>query len=463
MDIKDYIDKNRQRMLDELCDLLRIPSVSADPDFNDDVKRCAEAVASSLKKAGAGNVEVMETPGHPIVFGEYHVSDDVPTVLVYGHYDVQPPDPIDLWDNPAFEPIIKTTPKHPEGAIFARGACDDKGQMFMHVKALESMKASGDVPCNIKFIIEGEEEVGSSHLDTFLENHKDKLSADVVLVSDTGIISNDIPSITVGLRGLSYVEVEVTGPNRDLHSGLYGGAAPNPINILCEMIASLKDEDQRIAVEGFYDDVLELTKEEREDMARAPFNEAAHRESIGIGAHEGERGYSPTERMSIRPTLDINGIWGGYMKEGAKTVIASKATAKVSMRLVPYQDHEKITKLFTKHFNKIAPPSVTVKVTEMHGATPAVTPTDSPAYHAASLAMKHTFGKDPVPIRSGGSIPIVASFERILGLKTVLFGFGLDSDAIHSPNEHYGVFNFFKGIETIPHFYTHFARLHNEN
>ncbi|MEZ7877225.1 MAG: dipeptidase [Flavobacteriales bacterium] len=463
MDIKDYIDKNRQRMLDELCDLLRIPSVSADPDFNDDVKRCAEAVASSLKKAGAGNVEVMETPGHPIVFGEYHVSDEAPTVLVYGHYDVQPPDPIDLWDNPAFDPIIKTTPKHPEGAIFARGACDDKGQMFMHVKALESMKASGDVPCNIKFIIEGEEEVGSSHLDTFLETHKDKLSADVVLVSDTGIISNDIPSITVGLRGLSYVEVEVTGPNRDLHSGLYGGAAPNPINILCEMIASLKDEDQRIAVEGFYDDVLELTKEEREDMARAPFNEAEHRESIGIGAHEGERGYSPTERMSIRPTLDINGIWGGYMKEGAKTVIASKATAKVSMRLVPYQDHEKITKLFTKHFHKIAPPSVTVKVTEMHGATPAVTPTDSPAYHAASLAMKHTFGKNPVPIRSGGSIPIVASFERILGLKTVLFGFGLDSDAIHSPNEHYGVFNFFKGIETIPHFYTHFARLHNED
>ena len=463
MDIKDYIDKNRQRMLDELCDLLRIPSVSADPDFNDDVKRCAEAVASSLKKAGAGNVEVMETPGHPIVFGEYHVSDEAPTVLVYGHYDVQPPDPIDLWDNPAFDPIIKTTPKHPEGAIFARGACDDKGQMFMHVKALESMKASGDVPCNIKFIIEGEEEVGSSHLDTFLETHKDKLSADVVLVSDTGIISNDIPSITVGLRGLSYVEVEVTGPNRDLHSGLYGGAAPNPINILCEMIASLKDEDQRIAVEGFYDDVLELTKEEREDMARAPFNEAEHRDSIGIGAHEGERGYSPTERMSIRPTLDINGIWGGYMKEGAKTVIASKATAKVSMRLVPYQDHEKITKLFTKHFHKIAPPSVTVKVTEMHGATPAVTPTDSPAYHAASLAMKHTFGKNPVPIRSGGSIPIVASFERILGLKTVLFGFGLDSDAIHSPNEHYGVFNFFKGIETIPHFYTHFARLHNEH
>ena len=450
-------------MLDELCDLLRIPSVSADPDFNDDVKRCAEAVASSLKKAGAGNVEVMETPGHPIVFGEYHVSDEAPTVLVYGHYDVQPPDPIDLWDNPAFDPIIKTTPKHPEGAIFARGACDDKGQMFMHVKALESMKASGDVPCNIKFIIEGEEEVGRSHLDTFLETHKDKLSADVVLVSDTGIISNDIPSITVGLRGLSYVEVEVTGPNRDLHSGLYGGAAPNPINILCEMIASLKDEDQRIAVEGFYDDVLELTTEEREDMARAPFNEAAHRDSIGIGAHEGERGYSPTERMSIRPTLDINGIWGGYMKEGAKTVIASKATAKVSMRLVPYQDHEKITKLFTKHFHKIAPPSVTVKVTEMHGATPAVTPTDSPAYHAASLAMKHTFGKNPVPIRSGGSIPIVASFERILGLKTVLFGFGLDSDAIHSPNEHYGVFNFFKGIETIPHFYTHFARLHNED
>jgi len=322
------------------------------------------------------------------------------------------------------------------------------------------MVAEGNVPCNIKFIIEGEEEVGSSHLDDFLEANKEKLSADVVLVSDTGIIANDTPSITVGLRGLSYVEVEVTGPNRDLHSGLYGGAAPNPINILCEMIASLKDEDQRITVEGFYDDVYELSSEERSAMARAPFSETSHRSSIGIGAHEGESTYSPMERMSIRPTLDVNGIWGGYMKEGAKTVIASKAYAKISMRLVPHQDHETITKLFTEHFNRIAPPSVSVKVTEMHGAAPAITPTNSPAYNAASLAMTETFGKEPVPVRSGGSIPIVASFERILGLKTVLFGFGLDSDAIHSPNEHYGVFNYFKGIETIPLFHKHFAELH---
>jgi acetylornithine deacetylase/succinyl-diaminopimelate desuccinylase-like protein len=447
-------------MLDELFDLLRIPSVSADPEFAGDVQKCAEAVAASLQKAGAVNVEVMETPGHPIVFGEYIVSNEVPTVLVYGHYDVQPADPIELWDNPAFEPIIKTTPAHPEGAIFARGSCDDKGQMFMHVKALEAMVASGDVPCNIKFIIEGEEEVGSDSLDDFLEEHKEKLSADVVLVSDTGILANDTPSITVGLRGLAYVEVEVTGPNRDLHSGLYGGAAPNPINILCEMIASLKDEDQRITVDGFYDDVLELSSDEREAMARAPFSEGDYKDSIGISSTEGEQSYSPPERMSIRPTLDLNGIWGGYIKEGAKTVIPSIATAKVSMRLVPHQDFDKITELFMAHFQKIAPSSVSVKVTPMHGASPAVTPTDSAAYKAASRAMQDTFGKEPVPVRSGGSIPIVASFERILGLKTVLFGFGLDSDAIHSPNEHYGVFNYFKGIETIPLFYKFFAQSH---
>ncbi len=462
MDIKGFITENRQRMLDELFDILRIPSISADPAFEGDVRKCAEAVAASLKRAGASNVEVIKTPGHPIVFGEYQTSVDAPTVLVYGHYDVQPPDPIDLWDNPAFEPIIKVTDKHPEGAIFARGSCDDKGQMFMHVKALEAMVSKGDVPCNIKFIIEGEEEVGSSHLDDFIESNKKKLSADVVLVSDTGIFANDTPSITVGLRGLSYVEVEVTGPNRDLHSGLYGGSAPNPINILAEMISSLKDEDQRITVDGFYDDVLELTSDERAAMARAPFSEETHKASIDIGAHEGESDYTPYERMSIRPTLDVNGIWGGYTGDGAKTVIASIATAKISMRLVPHQDHETITKLFTKHFKKIAPSSVKVKVTEMHGAAPAITPTDSPAYHAAALAMKHTFGKEPIPVRSGGSIPIVASFERILGLKTVLFGFGLDSDAIHSPNEHYGVFNYFKGIETIPHFYTHFAQLHEK-
>jgi len=457
MDMKAYLTENRQRMLDELFDLLRIPSVSADPEFAGDVKRCAEAVADSLTKAGASAVEVMVTGGHPIVYGEYITNENAPTVLVYGHYDVQPPDPVELWDSPPFEPVIKTTPAHPEGAIFARGACDDKGQMFMHVKALEAMVATGDVPCNIKFIIEGEEEVGSDHLDDFLVTHKEKLSADVVLVSDTGIISNDVPSITVGLRGLSYVEVEVKGPNRDLHSGLYGGAAPNPINILCEMIASLKDEDQRITIDGFYDDVLELSSEEREAMARAPFSEDRYKSSIGIGATEGEPSYTPPERMSIRPTLDLNGIWGGYIKEGAKTVIPSIATAKVSMRLVPHQDFDTITELFTAHFKRISPPSVSIKVTPHHGAAPAVTPTDSKAYHAASRAMTSTFGVEPIPIRSGGSIPIVASFERILGLKTVLFGFGLDSDAIHSPNEHYGVFNYFKGIETIPLFYKYFA------
>lgn len=457
MDMKAYISENRQRMLDELFDLLRIPSVSADPEFDGDVQKCAEAVADSLTKAGASNVKVMPTPGHPIVFGEYIVSDSVPTVLVYGHYDVQPADPIELWDSPAFEPVIKTTDIHPEGAIFARGACDDKGQMFMHVKALEAMVAAGDVPCNIKFCIEGEEEVGSSHLDDFLESNKELLAADVVLVSDTGILSNDTPSICVGLRGLSYVEVEVTGPNRDLHSGLYGGAAPNPINILCDMIASLKDEDQRITVEGFYDDVVELSDAERAAMARAPFSEEDYKNSIAIGATEGEPSFTPPERMSIRPTLDVNGIWGGYIGEGAKTVIPSIASAKISMRLVPNQDYDTITNLFVKHFEKIAPPSVSVKLTPMHGAAPAVTPTDSKAYGAASRAMQDTYGKEPIPVRSGGSIPIVASFERILGLKTVLFGFGLDSDAIHSPNEHYGVYNYFKGIETIPLFYKYFA------
>jgi acetylornithine deacetylase/succinyl-diaminopimelate desuccinylase-like protein len=369
---------------------------------------------------------------------------------------------LNLWDSPAFEPVIKKTELHPEGAIFARGACDDKGQFFMHVKALEVMNQTGTLACNVKFMIEGEEEVGSAHLEPFLEAHKELLSADIVLVSDTGIIANDIPSITVGLRGLSYVEVEVTGPNRDLHSGLYGGAAPNPINILCEMIASLKNEDQRILVEGFYDEVVELSEAERKAMAEAPFDESEYKRSIDIGAVEGEAGYSPAERMSIRPTLDVNGIWGGYTGDGAKTVIASKAYAKISMRLVPHQDPETITALFVEHFNRIAPPSVKVKVTPMHGGQPAVTPTDSKAYQAAAKAMEETFGRVPVPFRGGGSIPIVASFEQILGLKTVLMGFGLDSDAIHSPNEHYGVFNYFKGIETIPLFHKHFAALHSE-
>lgn len=459
MTTNDYIQQNRDRFLNELFDLLRIPSVSADPAFAGDVRKCAEAVAESLRQAGATGVELIETEGYPVVYGERHVSDEVPTVLVYGHYDVQPADPIDLWDTPAFEPEIRKTELHPEGAIFARGACDDKGQMFMHVKAFEAMVASGELACNVKFMIEGEEEVGSAHLEPFLEANKEKLAADIVLVSDTGIIANDIPSITVGLRGLSYVEVEVTGPNRDLHSGLYGGAAPNPINILCEMIASLKDDQQRITVEGFYDDVIELSSTERAAMAEAPFSEEEYRKSIGIGAVEGEAGYTAPERMSIRPTLDVNGIWGGYTGDGAKTVIASKAYAKISMRLVPGQDPGKITQLFKSHFERIAPPSVKVKVTEMHGGQPALTPTDSAAYQAAAQAMEDTFGRKPVPFRGGGSIPIVASFEQILGLKTVLMGFGLDSDAIHSPNEHYGVFNYFRGIETIPLFHKHFAAL----
>ncbi|MGB1121894.1 MAG: dipeptidase [Flavobacteriales bacterium] len=457
-----YIESNRDRFLEELFELLRIPSVSADPAFAGDVQKCAELVAKQLEAAGGENVEIIPTEGYPVVYGEKMVGPEVPTVLVYGHYDVQPADPLELWDAPAFEPVIKKTDIHPEGAIFARGACDDKGQFFMHVKALEAMVQSNALHCNVKFMIEGEEEVGSEHLDAFLETHREKISADIVLVSDTGIIANDVPSITVGLRGLSYVEVEVTGPNRDLHSGLYGGAAPNPINILCEMIASLKDEDQRITVEGFYDDVVELSREEREAMAEAPFSEDEYKKSIDIGAVEGEKGYSAPERMSIRPTLDVNGMWGGYIGDGAKTVIASKATAKISMRLVPNQDSEQITSLFTRHFEAIAPPSVKVKVTPMHGGEAAVTPTDSAAYQAASVAMEATFGRKPVPFRGGGSIPIVSSFERILGLKTVLMGFGLDSDAIHSPNEHYGVFNYFKGIETIPLFHEHFARLSAE-
>ena len=457
-----YAAENKERFLSELFDLLRIPSVSADPAYAGDVHRCAEAVAEALRKAGAERVEVLPTAGFPVVVGERLVDPQAPTVLVYGHYDVQPADPLELWESDAFEPVVRTTLVHPDGAVFARGACDDKGQMFMHIKALEAMVASGNVPCNIKFMIEGEEEIGSKHLETFLETHRERLSADVVLVSDTGIVANDCPSITVGLRGLSYVEVEVTGPNRDLHSGLYGGAAPNPINILCELVASLKDSEGRITVPGFYDGVVELSPAERADLARAPFDEASFRDSIGIAGTTGEPAYTVPERMSIRPTLDVNGIWGGYTGEGAKTVIPSKAYAKISMRLVPGQHPDRITACFTEHFLRIAPPSVRVKVTAMHGGMPAVTPTDSAAYRAAAEAMESTFGTPPVPHRSGGSIPIVSSFERILGLKTVLMGFGLDSDAIHSPNEHYGLFNYYKGIETIPLFHTAFARLHRE-
>ena len=454
-----YIDQHLGRFTDELMDLLRIPSISADPAYSTSVLACANEVAAHLIKIGVDDVEVIPTNGHPIVFGQKIINPSLPTVLVYGHYDVQPADPIELWHSPAFEPVIKTTEIHPEGAIFARGACDDKGQFYMHVKAVEAMLSSGELPCNVKFMIEGEEEIGSEHLGYFVKENKDKLKADVILVSDTGMIAKDTPSITTGLRGLSYVEVEVTGPNRDLHSGIYGGAVANPINILCQMIASLHDEFNQITIPGFYDGVLEVSASDRAAMAQTPFDLDAYQKDLGIQAVHGEKGYSTIERASIRPTLDVNGIWGGYIGEGAKTVIASKAFAKISMRLVPDQDPEEITALFQTHFEKIAPASVRVKVTPHHGGQPVVTPTDSAAYAAASQAYEKTFGKKPIPVRSGGSIPIIAMFEQELGLKTILMGFGLDSDAIHSPNEHYGLFNFYKGIETIPYFFKNFSQI----
>jgi acetylornithine deacetylase/succinyl-diaminopimelate desuccinylase-like protein len=450
---------NKERYLNELVELLKIPSVSADPIFKDDVLKCAETIAEGLRKIGIDKVEVCKTAGNPIVYGEKIIDPTKPTVLVYGHYDVQPADPLELWTSPAFEPVIKTTEKHPQGAIFARGACDDKGQMFMHVKAVESMLAANELPCNVKFMIEGEEEVGSENLAIFVKNEKVRLKADIILVSDTGMLANDVPSITTGLRGLSYVEVEVIGPNRDLHSGLYGGCVANPINVLADLIASLHDSTGKITIPGFYDKVVELTDEERAEMAKAPFSHEAYCKALDLAETMGEAGYSTMERGSIRPTLDVNGIWGGYTGEGAKTVIASKAFAKISMRLVPDQDPEEITNLFKNHFESIAPNAVKVLVKPHHGGEAAVTPIDSIGYKAASLAYEKAFGKKPIPVRSGGSIPIVAMFEKELGLKTILMGFGLDSDAIHSPNEHFGLFNFYKGIETIPYFYHYFTEL----
>ena len=458
-----YIKEHKDRFLEELKELLRIPSISADSAYKDDVMAAAEAVGKSLKSAGADKVEICPTPGYPIVYGEKIIDPKLPTVLVYGHYDVQPADPIELWTSPPFEPVIKKTEIHPEGAIFARGACDDKGQMYMHVKALEYMTSTGNLPCNVKFMVEGEEEVGSESLAWFVPRNKEKLANDVILISDTGMIANDIPSITTGLRGLSYVEVEVTGPNRDLHSGLYGGAVANPINILTKMIASLHDENNHITIPGFYDNVEELSTEERAEMAKAPFSLDNYKDALKIEEVHGEKGYSTNERNSIRPTLDVNGIWGGYIGEGAKTVIASKAYAKISMRLVPNQDWKDITELFKNHFESIGPKSVTVKVTPHHGGQGYVTPTNNIAYKAASKAYETSFGKTPIPQRSGGSIPIVALFEQELKSKTILMGFGLDSDAIHSPNEHFGVWNYLKGIETIPYFYKYFTELKNTN
>ena len=449
----NYIKANEKRFIDELLDLLKIPSVSADSKYSKDVVRAAEFIKNELVKAGAEKVEICPTPGHPIVYGEKMIDPKLPTVIVYGHYDVQPADPLNLWDSPPFDPVIK------DGKIYARGSCDDKGQVYMHIKAFELMMKTNSLPCNVRFMIEGEEEVGSSNLGTWVKENKNRLKGDVILISDTSIIANDIPSIESGLRGLSYLEVEVTGPNRDLHSGVYGGAVANPIQMLCKMIDSLKDQNNHITIPGFYDDVIELTKEERVELNKTPFSLDEYKKDLNVEDVMGETGYSTLERTGIRPTLELNGIWGGYIGEGSKTVLPSKAFAKISMRLVPNQGTDKITKLFTDHFKKIAPKGIKVEVRPHHGGEPVVTPTDSIAFKAASKAMEQTFGKKPIPTRGGGSIPIVALFEKELGLKSVLMGFGLDSDLIHSPNEHYGIFNYLKGIETIPIFFKNFTEM----
>ena len=457
--ITNYLDLNKERFLNELIDLLKIPSISADSKHKNDMIKTAEAVKHRLIEAGADLVEISPTTGYPVVYGEKIIDASKPTILVYGHYDVQPADPINLWDSPPFEPIIKKTDIHPEGAIFARGACDDKGQMYMHIKAFETMMKTNTLPCNVKFMIEGEEEVGSPNLGPWIIANKNRLKGDVILISDTSIIANDTPSIDTGLRGLSYMEVEVVGPNRDLHSGVYGGAVANPINILCKMIASCHDENNHITIPGFYDDVNELTTLERSEMAKAPFNLEDFKKDLIIEKEHGEKGYSTIERTGIRPTLDVNGIWGGYIGEGAKTVLPSKAFAKISMRLVPNQGSQKISELFQKYFESIAPASVKVKVKAHHGGEPVFVGTESIGYQSASLAMQETYGKKPLPTRGGGSIPIVALFKKELGLDSILFGFGLDSDGLHSPNEHYGLFNYYKGIETIPLFYKYFTAL----
>ncbi len=454
--VKKYIEENKDRFLDELFDLIRIPSVSSLKEHKQDMHRAAEEWKKIILSAGADKAEVMPSEGNPVVYGEKIIDPSKPTVLVYGHYDVMPVDPKNLWNSEPFEPVVK------DGKIWARGADDDKGQAFMHAKAFELMIKTDTLPCNVKFMIEGEEEIGSPSLGKFCEEHKEMLQADVILVSDTGMIAQDIPSITTGLRGLAYMEVEVTGPNRDLHSGLYGGAVANPVNVLTKMIASLTDENNHITIPGFYDDVIEVSPEERKEMAKAPFDLDEYEKAIDIPQVEGEKGYSTMERTGIRPSLDVNGIWGGYIEEGAKTIIPSKAYAKISMRLVPDQDHKKIAGLFKKHFESIAPKSVKVKVEELHGGFPYVSPTDMKAYVAADKAYTDTFNKKPVPVRSGGSIPIISTFEKVLGIKSILMGFGLESDAIHSPNENYPLFNFYKGIETIPYFYKYYSELMNE-
>lgn len=454
--VQSYIQSNKERFLEELFDLIRIPSVSSIADHKPDMHKAAEYWKETILKAGADKAEIFQTPGNPVVYGEKIIDPTLPTVLVYAHYDVMPVDPIEKWTTPPFEPQVR------DGKIYARGADDDKGQGFIHAKAFEAMVKTGSLPCNVKFMIEGEEEIGSPNLGKFCEEHKEMLASDIILVSDTSMIAKDIPSITSGLRGLSYVEVEVTGPGHDLHSGLFGGAVANPANILAKMIASLHDENNHITIPGFYDDVEDVSLEERAEMAKAPFNLENYKQALKIKEVWGEQGYTTNERTGIRPTLDVNGIWSGYTGEGAKTVLPSKAYAKISMRLVPHQDHHKITELFTKHFKAIAPPYVTVEVKSLHGGQGYVSPTNTLAYKAASKAYETTFGKKPVPVRSGGSIPIISTFEQVLGKKSILMGFGLESDAIHSPNENYPVEMFFKGVETIPYFYKYYTEMHKQ-
>ncbi len=457
-EIKEYIEKNKNKFLEELFELLRIPSISAKSEHKKDIITCAKLLKSHLEKQGFNNCEICKTKGNPIVYGEKIIDNKLPTVLVYGHYDVQPTDPIELWNSAPFEPIIKKTSIHPEGAIFARGACDDKGQMFMHIKAFEILNKNGGFPCNIKIMIEGEEEIGSDNLEIFIEKNKSKLECDIILVSDTGMIDKKTPSITIGLRGMTYMELELTGPNRDLHSGHYGGSVINPINELSRIINLLHDNEKKITIPGFYNEVIEYSDVEREKMGSIPFSEIEYAKSVGITNPTGENGYTSIERRSIRPCLDVNGIWGGYTEEGSKTVIPSKAYAKISMRLVPNQQWKKISQLFSNYIRKIASPNVTVKVSEHHGGEPYLTSTESKAYTSASKAYTDVFKKEPIPTKDGGSIPIIAQFEKILKSKTILMGFGLDSDAIHSPNEHYGISNFLNGIETITKFYYYYTK-----
>lgn len=452
-EFKKYIDENKDRFLAELFELLKIPSISSDSSKKPEIIQAADYIKVKLEETGVDYAEICETAGNPIVYAEKMIDPSLPTVLVYGHYDVQPVDPIELWDTPPFEPTIR------DEKIYARGSADDKGQFYAHLKAFDAMSSLDSLFCNVKFMIEGEEEVGSENLGIFVAANKEKLSADVILISDTSMLSLEHPSITTGLKGLSYMEVEVTGPNRDLHSGTYGGAVGNPINILNKMIASLTDENNRITIPGFYDKVVELNEAERAKIASAPFSEDEYKKELEVDALAGEAGYTALEQLGIRPTLDVNGIWGGYTGEGAKTVLPSKAYAKISMRLVPNQNSSEITQLFTDHFNSIAPTQVKVKVTAHHGGEPAVTPIDSIAYKAAENAYEEGWGKKPIPTRDGGSIPIVALFEKELGLNSILLGLGLDSDAIHSPNESFGVNNYLKGIETIILFHKHFALL----